>query len=265
MTTHAHPDAWPFAVPPETEVATTRQVLEGAPVLLVNHGEDGRWLFHCASTEDLADKRQACFGCLASQHPDILALAGLPRGQPLSRDTAADAWPTIDTRSPKEMLEAAVAENGWQTVVFPPQRPLFGFTIGLTRTFGHPEAFIIGLPPQLMFQILENVAKAVAGGHRFEPGERTELLLEQLSCGLRPVDAAWHGVFLEPLSMFYGAEPLQVLQVVWPDRQGKLPGDDGFDPAFLARQPQLEHADAERAGMLPLLEAMDRGRQGRRT
>lgn len=258
MTTHTHPATWPFAVPPETEVATTRQVLEGAPVLLDHHGEDGAWLFHCASTEDLAHKRRVCFGCLATQHPDLLALADLPRGQPLSRDTADDPWPRIDTRSAKEMLEAAVAENGWQTVMFPPQRPLFGFTIGLTRTFGHPEAFVIGLPPQVMFQMLENVAKAVAGGARFEPGVRTDVILERLSCELRPVDAAWHDVFLEPLRMFYEAQPLDVLQVVWPDRAGKLPGDDGYDTAFLARQPQLHHADAERAGMVPLLKAMGR-------
>ena len=41
-------------------------------------------------------------------------------------------------------------------------------------------------------------------------------------------------------------------------KQGKLPHEDGYDVAYNARQPRLEHADPEAAGMMPLLRAMGR-------
>jgi hypothetical protein len=258
---HAHPQTWPFADPPETEVTTTRQVLEGCPVLLVNHGREGKWLFHCATTEDLADKRTACFGCLAGEHPEILELGDLPAGRHANRSTAQDPWEREQPRGPKEILEEAVAARGWQTVLLPSQRPIWGFTVGLGRTFAHPEAFVIGLPPQVMFDMLENIAKNVSEGHRFEPGVRTDRIIEELSCELRPVDATWHEVLLDPLRAFYEAEPFSVLQCLWPDKEGKLPHDEGYDEAtYRIRQPLLEHADPERAGMVPLLVAMGRAR-----
>ena len=57
---------------------------------------------------------------------------------------------------------------------------------------------------------------------------------------------------------YYEGEPFTVLQCLWPDKQGKLPHEVGFDDAFRARQPHLEHADPDRASMTPLLKALGR-------
>ena len=51
-------ESWPFADTPNTASITTRQVLEGAPVLLVTHdADDGSWQFLCGTTDDPADAR----------------------------------------------------------------------------------------------------------------------------------------------------------------------------------------------------------------
>jgi hypothetical protein len=47
-------------------------------------------------------------------------------------------------------------------------------------------------------------------------------------------------------------------ECVWPDKQGKLPHEEGYDVAYKQRQAQLELADADAAGMAPLLRAMRR-------
>ena len=46
------------------------------------------------------------------------------------------------------------------------------------------------------------------------------------------------------------SKPLQVVQLVWPDHNGRLPFEDGADPAFIEVQPVLKHTallDSDRA------------------
>lgn len=255
---HEHTiDLWPFPVPPDTEVVTTRQVIEGAPVLLAQHSPSGGWMFHCASTQSLDDKRTGCLGCIASKHPEVLELADLPRGHHANRDTPDVPWERFaPRRSVRELLQPGIDAEGFQLVLLPPQRPIWGFTVGLQKTFGQPEVVVIGLPPQIMHQMLLNLASAVASGDSITAGLRSGDVLESLVCELRPVDPVWHDVLLAPMKEYYAEEPFTVLQCLWPDKQGKMPHEEGFDEAFRPRQPHLEHADPDRAGMTPLLKAL---------
>lgn len=254
---HEHTlDLWPFSDPPETEVVTTRQVLEGAPVLLAQHSEAGGWMFHCASTQSLDDKRTGCLGCIASKHPEVLELAELPRSNHANRDTEADPWQFFAPKSPMDRLREGVEAAGWQMLLLPLERPIWGFTVGLQKTFGQPEVFLIGLLPQVMQQMLQNIGNSVETGMKLEAGLRTDIVIENLLCELRPVDPVWHDVLMGPMKAFYGDEPFTVLQCMWPDKQGKMPHEEGFDEAFRPRQPHLEHPDADRAQMTPLLKAL---------
>lgn len=259
-TTHEHTiDLWPFPEPPETEVVTTRQVLEGAPVLLAQHGKNGGWMFHCATTSSIDDKRTGCLGCIASKHPEVLELASLPLGQTANRDTAADPWAPFAPKSMMDRLREGVDAAGWQMLLLPLERPIWGLTVGLTKNFGQPEVFLIGLPPQVMQQMLQNIGNSVETGLKLTPGLRTDVVIENLLCELRPVDPVWHDVLMGPVKAFYGDEPFSVLQCMWPDKQGKMPHEEGFDEAFRPRQPHLEHADRERAGMTQLMKALGQG------
>ncbi len=253
---HLHPASWSFPIPPEAEVTTTRQVLEGLPILLVNHGQNGRWLLHCGTTEDLADKRTACFGCVVEAHPEMVELADLAPGQAANRETPIAAWRRVDPRGPRKLLEDAIAATGWQVIVQPPERPLWAYTVGLGKSFGQPEVFVMGLPGEIMHRMLQNLASEVAAGAQLSVGQRNDTILERLICELRPVDARWIDLLLEPLNLLYEDAPFTVLQCVWPDRAGTLPHEPGFDETFRPRQPLLEHLDPDRAGMTPLLRAM---------
>ena len=49
---------WLFADTPTTAFITTRQVLEGATILLVTHdADDGAWQFLCGTTDDPEGRR----------------------------------------------------------------------------------------------------------------------------------------------------------------------------------------------------------------
>ena len=64
-------DAWPFEDSRNTASITTRQVLDGAPVLLVTHDDDdGSWQFLCGTTDDPADARVVGLGEMYKRDPE---------------------------------------------------------------------------------------------------------------------------------------------------------------------------------------------------
>jgi hypothetical protein len=86
-------DEWPFEDPPNTASITTRQVLEGAPVLRVSHdADDGSWQFLCGTTEDAADGRVVGLGRMCTRDASLLELADLPEGWQAWRARPGIPW-----------------------------------------------------------------------------------------------------------------------------------------------------------------------------
>jgi hypothetical protein len=86
-------ERWPFADTPNTASITTRQVLEGAPILLVTHdADDGGWQFLCGTTDDPADARIVGLGQMYKRDATLGELADLPEGGSASRASAGQAW-----------------------------------------------------------------------------------------------------------------------------------------------------------------------------
>jgi hypothetical protein len=86
-------DDWPFADKPNTAAITTRQVLEGAPILLVTHdADDGSWQFLCSTTDDPADARLVGLGQIYKRDATVGILADLPEGWRASRAAPHLAW-----------------------------------------------------------------------------------------------------------------------------------------------------------------------------
>jgi hypothetical protein len=97
----------------------------------------------------------------------------------------------------------------------------FAYTIGLWRTFSHPELFISGVPTESGMAVLDVAASLVKQGEKFVPGARSSNLLNGYDAVF--VDAPWEVFSKYGLSVkwFYhvhldGDEPIPVLQVVWP-------------------------------------------------
>jgi hypothetical protein len=85
---------WPFEDSQYVGAVTTVHVLEGRlPVLLVTHDEDdGGWQILCGTTNEPADGRMACLGCMVQQDPSLQALADLPVGWMAWRESATAPW-----------------------------------------------------------------------------------------------------------------------------------------------------------------------------
>ena len=84
---------WPFPDAPNTAAITSRQVLEGAPILRVTHdADDGSWQFLCGTTDDPADARVVGLGRIVARDATLGRLADLPEGWWASRATADSPW-----------------------------------------------------------------------------------------------------------------------------------------------------------------------------
>jgi uncharacterized protein DUF4262 len=157
-----------------------------------------------------------------------------------------------------------IKEYGWHVVLIPEQdgTPGWAFTIGLTRSFGHPEFVVFGLRSKVAHWLLNEIGKRIRSGHRFQVGENVQGLLESATCTLRPVATTWFRWFFGYAQWFYGGAKFDVLQVIWPDWSGRFPWDDGFDAAPLLPQPLLGEEDRHLAKCDALLKSMEKGKKG---
>ena len=60
----------------------------------------------------------------------------------------------------------------------------------------------------------------------------------------------------------HGGDDFPVLQLLWPDRDGRYPWDPGYPPDMFPLQPLLYEVDAARARATALLESLRKGPDG---
>jgi hypothetical protein len=139
----------------------------------------------------------------------------------------------------------AVAENiravGWSVsaVLGDDLAPPWAYTVGLWLSCQSPELAMFGLPVDYLTVILNGVADRVASGMALQPGDEIRGICP-CPLAVRPVQASWRETSLFAVSdRYYGRLRPPCLQVAWPDRKGRYPGDPGFQPRYEGRQPML--------------------------
>jgi hypothetical protein len=125
-----------------------------------------------------------------------------------------------------------------------PESAPWSYTIGLVER-RHPEVVTLGLPPKAAVAILNRVHARDVAGTRIEPGaiERFNGVLIKLV----PVPAEWVTSEDDPMGQWFhhyrigraSIEPPPVLQLLWADRHGVLPGEAGCAWEVEDLQPRL--------------------------
>jgi hypothetical protein len=117
--------------------------------------------------------------------------------------------------------------------------PPWAYTIGLWISHQGPELTMFGLPVEHMTIILNSIGERIANGAVIEAGDELDGICP-CSLAIRPVRSSWRSTTLFTVSdRYYGYVRPACLQVVWPDRKGRYPGDPGFQPRYEGRQPML--------------------------
>ena len=135
-----------------------------------------------------------------------------------------------------EKIEWMIETAGWaielvaaRTDVDPPV-PGYAYTIGFPDSFGFPEVLIFGLTPVAARGLFDLVADLLRGGTEVPIGvELVGLFDNELRCMFAPIDLTqWSGL-VEVAVAWHRGPTFSVVQLLWPDRNGFLPTEAGFD------------------------------------
>ena len=145
-----------------------------------------------------------------------------------------------------EKIEWMIETNGWalepvlpRSDVDPPV-PAYAYTIGFPAAFGFPEVLLFGLTPVASNGLVNLVADMLRGGTEIPLGtELVGLFDNDLRCVFAPVDLEEWGGFTQIATAWYRGADYDVVQLLWPDRNGFLPSEVGYDQRMVLAQPVI--------------------------
>lgn len=118
--------------------------------------------------------------------------------------------------------------------------PTFAYTVGLFRTFGHPEIIMLGLALDMMHRVLNHLAESLREGRRYAPGDVSDEFLEGYDVTFRSVPERQYRAYLGWANWFNDGLAYPVLQMIYPDRERRWPWEAGVTESFRSNQPVLE-------------------------
>jgi len=116
--------------------------------------------------------------------------------------------------------------------------PTFSYTAGLETSYGHPEILVIGIDYQVAAQLMRSAVDQIRNGTKLTAGQ------QYLGIANMPVifGTVPEAQARAKCRIAYEAQPglsVRVLQMVWPDQDGRFPHEPEYDHRFDAVQPIL--------------------------
>lgn len=147
-------------------------------------------------------------------------------------------------RAAEEHCIDDVARYGLHIINVPAdeQGPGFAYTVGLWRSYAHPEIILFGLRSESMHALLNHAAALIRYGQRFGPGVVTDAIIEGYPCTFKSVPESQQKPHLGWARWFNDHKKLDAVQLIYPDRNGRWPWDEGVSDSFRQLQPVLETA-----------------------
>jgi hypothetical protein len=149
-----------------------------------------------------------------------------------------------------DKIEWMIETSGWavepvsaRTDTEPPV-PGYSYTIGFPAAFGFAEVLVFGLTPIAAKGLFDLVADLLTSGTEIPVGvELTGLFDNDLRCLFAPIDLEQWGDLTTTATAWYRGAGYEVVQLLWPDRNGFLPTEPGFDQRVRSAQPVVGRID----------------------
>ncbi|MEF3083613.1 DUF4262 domain-containing protein [Luteimonas sp. SMYT11W] len=134
-----------------------------------------------------------------------------------------------------------IANFGWHCVNIHPEGEHVGyaFTVGLFKTYGHPELIIFGLSAKVAHQMLSIAADAAKSGAPIDLTKPTDALLNDYMCCFVEVPLSQYYEHVGFCRWYYHGNGFPLYQVVWPSLDGMYPWHDHASSNFQAAQPVI--------------------------
>ena len=229
------PADWPFADPENVAVFTLNRIVRGeSPILRVMHDEeDGGWQFLDNDEVAIEEASLVCLREIARLDPSILELADLPLGWVAERVGPGEPWqraPAVTEEDRERKLVSDIEEVGWHVIMVSEddKEPSFAYSIGLFRTFDHPEIVVFGLDLEVMHRIINLIGEEVRQGRRFADGQAASGILEGYDIRFLNVAGRHYLEHFGYAHWYYKGDDFPALQCLWPDNQGRFPMDADY-------------------------------------
>lgn len=118
--------------------------------------------------------------------------------------------------------------------------PSFAYSIGLTKSYNHPEIICFGLSNNLAHEIINDVAEIVKKGEIIESGKIYSEFFKDSRATFLEVDRENISDYFGAGLNYYGNYKFNALQLIWTDRNDKFPWEEYFEEEFLYKQPLLD-------------------------
>lgn len=130
-----------------------------------------------------------------------------------------------------------VRRYGWmvQGVLPDESQPTYSYSVGLSKTFGHPEVFMVGFHPNVARSIINVAGNKVKADAWLDAPAYVDEIIESYPVAILPLDAA--SVFEHSTAgrAILGRSFDGVLLLL-PDAAGRFPWDAGCDPTYATGQ-----------------------------
>jgi len=127
---------------------------------------------------------------------------------------------------------ATVRLHGW----YHTPADAFAYTTGFCSSYGAPDLVVCG-QGALARDLLSEAARQLKSGKRFRPGAPYGGFFDDCDVWFLPVAKRNYETYAGWGQWFYGGDGFDLWQMVVPDSAGRLPWQEGFDPA--EAQPDL--------------------------
>lgn len=152
-------------------------------------------------------------------------------------------WLSIDH---VEKIEWMIETSGWalepvaaDPTVDPPI-PAHAYSIGMPDAVDFPDVAVFGLAPVAANGLVTLVADACRGGTEIPLGiELVGLLDNELRCLFAPIDLDEHPALFATARSWAKGESISMVQLLYPDRNGFLPYEAGFEQRMRLAQPVI--------------------------
>lgn len=145
-----------------------------------------------------------------------------------------------------EKIEWMVETNGWALEPVParhdvePPMPGYAYSIGFPERFSFPEIVVFGLTPAASNGLVELVADLLGGGTEIPVGtEVVGLFDNDLRSCFVPIASDTARALMGTAVAWRRGASFDAVQLLWPDRNGFLPTEPGFDRRLAAAQPVI--------------------------
>lgn len=145
-----------------------------------------------------------------------------------------------------DKIEWMIETSGWALqAVSPdsdsvPPTPGYAYSIGLPAAVGFADVAIFGLTPVAAKGLITLVADAARGGTDIPLGvEVIGLLDNDLRCMFAPIELQRWGAYFPTAISWYRQAPLEMVQLLYPDRAGFMPYESGYEQRMALAQPVI--------------------------